>query len=490
MTPKQVNMTPKQIKKFLRMCLSLSAELDREKLLSAILDTAMDLSHCDAGTLYLLEDDGLQFCRMVTRSMGVRQGGHADPITLPPVPLDPSYVCSWVVLNNESINVSDVSTDTRFNFSGSAKYDEMTGYCTKTMLVVPLSNDRGDLIGAMQLINALDEEGNTIPFQESVELLVRAISAQAAISVTNMQYAEQITSLLDSLVGALSAAIDERTPYNANHTRNMVRYAVGFLDWLERTKNPLRFDRDKRRTFLLSVWLHDVGKLVVPLGVMDKETRLGPALEDIQQRFRVMILLDRLAAAEGKLGADELAARTKEIQEALALIERVNTAGFLPDEDLAAVDALAARSFTDEAGEEQPWLTENEHTCLSIRKGTLTAEEREIMESHVVVTGRILEHVTFPKIYEEVPAWASAHHEYINGKGYPKHVSGDEIPWEVRLLTILDVFDALTARDRPYKQPMPAEKALSILQSMVEEGSLDGDVLALFKESKAWEADE
>ena len=238
------------------------------------------------------------------------------------------------------------------------------------------------------------------------------------------------------------------------------------------------------------MWLHDVGKLVVPLGVMDKETRLGPALEDIQQRFRVMILMDRLAAAEGKLGADELAARTKEKQEALALIERVNTAGFLPDEDLAAVDALAARSFTDEAGEEQPWLTENEHTCLSIRKGTLTAEERSIMESHVVVTGRILEHVAFPKIYEEVPAWASAHHEYINGKGYPNQLSGDEIPWEVRLLTILDVFDALTARDRPYKQPMPAEKALSILQSMVEEGSLDGDVLNLFKESKAWEANE
>ena len=481
-------MTPKQIRQFLRMCLSLSAELDREKLLSAILDTAMDLAHCDAGTLYLLEDDGLHFCRMVTRSMGIRQGGHADPITLPPVPMDPSYVCSWVVINNESINVSDVSTDTRFNFSGSAKYDELTGYCTKTMLVVPLSNDQGDLIGAMQLINALDEDGTTIPFQESVELLVRAISSQAAISVTNMQYAEQITSLLDSLVGALSAAIDERTPYNANHTRNMIRYAVGFLNWLDKQNSPLKFDRDKRRTFLLSVWLHDVGKLVVPLGVMDKETRLGPALEQIRQRFRIMALLDRIALCEGRLTADEAKARAEEQKEALALIERVNTAGFLPDEDLAAVDALAARRYTDEAGEEHPWVTENEHTCLSIRKGTLTAEERSIMESHVVVTGRILEHVTFPKDYAEVPKWAAAHHEYLNGKGYPNHLSGDEIPWEVRLLTILDVFDALTARDRPYKEPMPAEKALGILQSMVEEGSLDGNVLNLFKESKAWEA--
>jgi len=281
-------MKQEQIRQFLSMCLSLSAERDREKLLSAILDTAMDLSNCDAGTLYLLEDDGLHFCRMVTRSMNVRQGGHADPITLPPVPLEPSYVCSWVVLHNESINVQDVRTDTRFNFSGSSKYDELTGYRTKTMLVAPLSNDRGDLIGAMQLINALDADGVIIPFQESVELLVRAISAQAAISVTNMQYADQITSLLDSLVGALSAAIDERTPYNANHTRNMIRYAIGFLDWLEAQQSPLRFDMDKRRTFLLSVWLHDVGKLVVPLEVMDKESRLGPALEKVRDDSLVL----------------------------------------------------------------------------------------------------------------------------------------------------------------------------------------------------------
>lgn len=481
-------MKQEQIRQFLSICLSLSAERDREKLLSAILDTAMDLSNCDAGTLYLLEDDGLHFCRMVTRSMNIRQGGHADPITMPPVPLEPSYVCSWVVLHNESINVPDVRTDTRFNFSGSAKYDELTGYCTKTMLVVPLSNDRGDLIGAMQLINALDADGVTIPFQESVELLVRAISSQAAISVTNMQYAEQITSLLDSLVGALSAAIDERTPYNANHTRNMIRYAIGFLDWLDAQRSPLRFDMDKRRTFLLSVWLHDVGKLVVPLEVMDKESRLGPALEKVRERFRLMALLDRIALLEGRLSPEEAAEKTHLRQEGLALIERVNTAGFLPDEDLAAVDALAGRQFQDEDGTKQPWITEEEHVCLSVRKGTLTAAERNIMESHATVTARILEHVSFPKIYAQVPKWAAAHHEYLNGKGYPKHLSGDEIPWEVRLLTILDVFDALTARDRPYKKPMPAEKALGILHSMVEEGSLDGDILDLFEKSKTWEA--
>ena len=480
-------MTPEQIRQFLRMCLSLSAERDRETLLSQILDTAMDLADCDAGTLYLLEDDGLHFCRMVTRSMGVRQGGHADPITLPPVPMDPSYVCSWVVLHKEPINISDVRSDTRFNFSGSARYDEMTGYRTKTMLVLPLADDRGQLIGAMQLINALDGEGNTISFDSSIELLAMAIASQAAISLTNMRYAEQITALLDSLVGALSTAIDERTPYNANHTRNMVKYASAFLDWLDRQGSEYRFDSDKRRTFLLSVWLHDVGKLVVPLEVMDKESRLGPALEDIRQRFRTMALLDRIALLEGKLTEAEAEALAEARKEGMALVERLNKAGFVTDEDLAQIDALAARSFTDEEGNTRPWLTDEEHRDLSIRKGTLTPEERRIMESHVTVTGRILEHVSFPKTYAQVPQWAGGHHEYLNGKGYPRRLTAEDIPWEVRLLTILDVFDALTARDRPYKAPMPVEKALAILRSMVEEGSLDGSILALFEASRAWE---
>ena len=476
-----------EMKRFLAMCLALTAERDREALLSNILDNAMDIANADAGTLYLLEDDGLHFCRMVTRSLGYRQGGHAAPISLPPVPMEEKYVCSWVALHNEPINVADVHTDTHFDFTGSLRYDAMTGFHTQSMLVVPMSNDRGELIGVAQLINAMDKDGNTVPFDPEIELLISAISSQAAISITNMKYSEQITSLLDSLVGALSTAIDERTPYNANHTRNMVRYGARFLDWLDETGNEWRFDADKRRTFLLSVWLHDVGKLVVPLEVMDKESRLGSKLEDVKARFHVIALLDRVAALEGRIDAQELERRNEKRNETLAFIERINRAGFLPDEDLAAVDELAARTYIDEDGAEKPWITPEEHVCLSVRKGTLTAEERGVMESHVVVTGRILEHVDFPKMYAETPRWAAMHHELMNGRGYPNHITAESIPREVRLLTILDVFDALTARDRPYKPAMPVEKALGILHSMVNEGGVDGELLTLFEESKAWE---
>ena len=475
------------MEKFLAQCLALTSETDREELLSRILDTAMDISNCDAGTLYLLEDDGLHFCRMVTRSQGVRQGGHADPISLPPVPLEEKYVCSWVAIHNETINVADVHTDTHFDFSGSIRYDDMTGYLTRTMMVVPMANDKGELIGVTQLINALDQQGNVIPFDSNMELLVSAISSQAAISITNMQYSEQITNLLDSLVGALSAAIDERTPYNANHTRNMVRYGARFLDYLEKTGDPWAFDKNKRRTFLLAVWLHDVGKLVVPLEVMDKESRLGSRLGDIKDRFRIMDLLDNIRFLRGEISREEYEGSTARRQDDLEFIEKVNKAGFMPDENLERVELIASRTFTDETGRTQPWLTEEEKTCLMVRKGTLTAQERSIMESHVVVTGRILSKVTFPKIYANVPAWAAAHHELLNGKGYPDHLTEEAIPKEVRLLTILDVFDALTARDRPYKPAMPLEKALSILHSMRDEGAVDAELLEKFERSKAWE---
>ena len=478
------------MKRFLNMCISLTAERDREALLSNILDTAMDLAACDAGTLYLLEEDGLRFCRMVTRSQGVRQGGHADPITLPPVPLEEQYVCAWAALHRAPINVADVHTDKRFDFTGSIRYDELTGYRTKSMLVVPMSDDKGELIGVMQLLNALDSAGEIISFDRDIELLIGAVASQAAICITNMQYNQQINSLLDSLIRALSTAIDERSSYNANHTKNMVRYGEAFLDWLEQTGSTWRFDADKRRAFLMSVWLHDVGKLVVPLEVMDKPDRLGPALKDVRERFRVIALLDRIAALEGRIDSREKALRDAEREDALAFVERINKAGFLPDDDLARVEALAAKTYKDETGTETPWLTDAERVSLSIRKGTLTAAERSVMESHVTATGKILGQVTFPKVYASTPRWASAHHELLNGRGYPDHLVSEQIPKEVRLLTILDVFDALTARDRPYKPAMPLAKALAILHSMVEEGSVDGEILALFENSKAWEEKE
>jgi HD-GYP domain-containing protein (c-di-GMP phosphodiesterase class II) len=480
-------MTSRSVQKLLEICIALSGERDRESLLSQILDAAMDIANSDGGTLYLLEDDGLHFCRMVTKSMGVRQGGHDGEITLPPVPLRPSHVCARAVIENRKIVVPDVHTDDRFDFSGARKYDEMTGYHTRSMLVVPLCNDKGRLIGVLQLINALDASGEPTDFDPACIELIEALSSQAASSITTMLYSEDIEQLLDSLVGALSTAIDQRTPYNANHTRNMARYAGRFLDWLDETDNDWKFDPTRRRAFLMSVWLHDVGKLVVPLSVMNKEDRLGAEISEVEHRFEVISLLDKIALLEGRSTQEEYASRREHFTAALELIRRVNKAGFLPDAELAEIEALAAETYADSSGELRPLLTPEELVSLSVRKGTLTAEERSVMENHVVMTAKILGQVTFPKEFSAVPGWAAAHHELLNGNGYPNHITAEAIPPEVRLLTVLDVFDALTARDRPYKPGMPVEKAFTILHSMVEEGNIDGNILSLFEKSNAWE---
>lgn len=479
-----------QLRQMLDVGVAVTAERDREALLTYILDTAISIAGCDGGTLYLLEEDGLHFCRMVTQSQGVRQGGHDGPITLAPVPLNPSHVCARAVLENRVVNVSNVQTDKCFDFAGAKRYDAMTGYCTKSMLVLPLADDKGNLIGVLQLINALDEQGAPAAFSQEIEPLMIALASQAAISLTNMQYAEQIHKLLDSLVGALSTAIDQRTPYNANHTRNMAKYAARFLDWLEKTKNPWQFDAERRRAFLMSVWLHDVGKLVVPLAVMDKDSRLGPMETDVENRFDTMVLLDRIAVLEGRMTAGEEQARARQREEALELIRRVNRVGFLEDEALAAIDELAGRTYETLEGENRTWLTPEEHAALSVRRGTLTAQERAVMESHAVMTTRILEQVSFPREYAQVPQWAGAHHELLNGRGYPDHLTGDKLPPEVRLLTVLDIFDALTALDRPYKPGMPVGKAFAVLEDMAAGGALDGGIVALFRSSGAWEEEE
>ena len=237
----------------------------------------------------------------------------------------------------------------------------------------------------------------------------------------------------------------------------------------------------------MSVWLHDVGKLAVPLEIMDKESKLGAQMKVIEDRFVKISLLDEIAVYRGEITAEEKEVRKKERDIALDEIRRINRAEFVPDEKLELLKKIIGEKYRDESGEEKPILTDEEIENLSIRKGTLNDRERAIIQSHAVVTGRILDQIQFPDEYCHVPIWASEHHELLSGRGYPYHLSGDQIPKEVRLLTILDIFEALTAKDRPYKRPMPVEKAFSILESMVKAGDLDGEILGFFKESKAWE---
>jgi hypothetical protein len=446
---------PINVDLLLRVGVALSKEKDDDVLFETILTAAMDITHCDGGTLYVKTDDALVFRTMITRSRGIRKTGKDEPIELPPVPLSRRNACARAALDGAPINVPDVRKSGAYDFAGPREYDAITGYGTVSMLVVPMEDDLGETIGVLQLINAMDDEGGIAPFDPGYEPVIRSLASQAAICLTNKNYAAEAERLMDSFVRVMSTAIDERSPYNANHTRNMVKYAERFMDRLRERGDARTFTSDERRQFLMSVWLHDVGKLVIPLEIMDKPTRLGGKLRDIEHRFEILALQAKIAFLEGRVGEAERDARTRALDEGLTLIRGADGLGFLPDEIAEQIKALAAR--TGETAERRlvPLLEQDELRCLTIRKGTLTDEERGVMESHASGTAKLLGQMAFSKQYKHVPEWAAAHHESLDGTGYPNGLAGDAIPWEVRLLTILDVFDALTASDRPYKPAMP-----------------------------------
>ena len=320
--------------------------------------------------------------------------------------------------------------------------------------------------------------------KSGIIMLINDITELASLRI---RYTQQITALLDSLVKALSTAIDERSHYTANHTRNMVKMGKAFVNWLGDTDPVRRFEGEKKRAFLMSVWLHDVGKLTIPLEIMDKATRLSERMDLIEKRLDRIHLLDKIAFLEGRINEETYNEREAKRDEQLSAIRRIDQAGYLSDEDISFIKQISGLSFEDEDGSKHPLLTDEEIECLKIRKGTLTDDERSMMQEHVIRTRRILEKVEFPDAYTDVPDWASMHHELLNGSGYPDHKEGDEIPFEVRLLTILDIFEALTAKDRPYKKPFSVEKAFGILHNMADEGCIDKNILDMFEKSKAWE---
>ncbi|MDO5327406.1 MAG: GAF domain-containing protein [Clostridia bacterium] len=479
-------MTQYSADRLIQIAIALSAEKNISLLLDRILTEAMDMTGCDAGTVYIREEDHLSFGVMITRSKGVHRIRQEGETLLPPVPLSRTHVCACAALERKLINIEDVYQDSDYNFAGTRRYDEMNGYRTQSMLVAPMEDDQGQCIGVVQLINALDGEGRTIPFSPETESVILALGSLAAVSLNNTLLQRAVTDLLHSFVTTMVDAIDARSPYNANHTRSMVRYAERFVDWLSTHDGGWRISEEEKDPFLMSVWLHDVGKLVVPLEIMDKPTRLGALEGQVKNRIQIAQLMEKLRALEHPEQAEEAEKKQQTLNEASAVLWKINTASYLPDDMLAQLKDMEALTCLSADGLEIPLLQPEEMEALCVRKGTLTAGERREMERHVVHTKHLLDHMKFSGIYQPVPDWAAAHHELLNGTGYPCHLKSEQLPREVRLLTILDIYDALTAEDRPYKPPMPPEKAFSVLENMRDNGQLDGDILALFKESGAW----
>lgn len=481
------------MKSVLEVGVLLSSERDLNRLLEKILSSVMELAHCDAGTLYLRDGDFLRFKIMRNDTLNTYSGGDGKEPDLPPVPLRRENVCALALLEDRTINIEDVYGCQEYDFSGPIRYDKITGYHTQSMLVVPMRNREGEKLGVLQLINALDARKNVCAFPQEMELVLESLASQAAITIQNVYYIQQINELFRSFVRVMSSAVDERTPYNGSHTRHMVLYGSRFLDYLnaraDREQSRLRFSPEKKEELLMSVWLHDIGKMVTPLEVMNKMHRLLPGQHrDFLHRMEIIRLRGEIARLSGQISAQEEKELNDQVDKAKELVEQANGAGFITDQQLEELTLLAGRTYTDGDKTKKPWLLPEEFQMLSIRRGTLSPQERKIMEEHVVITDKLLSQIQFSDEFSHVREWAASHHELLNGSGYPKKLSGEEIPVEVRIITILDVFDALVADDRPYKPGMPIEKALSILSSMAQkEGKLDEELTRLFIESRCWE---
>ena len=472
----------------------LSTERDRNCLLVTILDKGMEITNCDASTLYLYENDELRFKFMKTLSMGVSRGLDGEAIDLPPVPMKEENVCSYAAIHQEIVNIPDVYASSRFDFSGPRQYDSLTGYRTKSQLVVPLANNENELIGVLQLINAMDDEGNVIAFNKEYEIIIRALGAIAAIELTNLSYMEALKAQIYSFVEALTTALEERTPYNALHTRNVEKYASLLADHITELhregKCDKTFDPERKEQLMLAALIHDIGKMVVPLRIMNKATRLDTSIEKVDDRFKLLETLYEVDMLRGRMTRGEYETVKKDLESELAFIHEMDVIDRVGDEECEHIKRLAEKHHVSEDGTILPYLTEREAECLSICSGTLTVKERKDMENHVVMTSRILEKVQFYKGFSMVPKWVGAHHEYMDGSGYPNGLKGDELDLETRLLTVVDIYDALVATDRPYKQPISREKAIQILKDMAKKGKVDQQLVewldeALEKETPA-----
>lgn len=320
-------------------------------------------------------------------------------------------------------------------------------------------------------------------------LQIRDMTDSTLLFIANKRLTNQVTDLMNSFVEVMVTAVEEKSAYNANHTKSMVQYAKRYLKWLAAEGKQELFPAENTIPFLMSIWLHDIGKLLIPQEIMDKSTRLGSMLEPISHRIETAKLMLKIESLEHPESKPEIDNTLRSLCEAEKLIVSCNTAGSLNAETISALNQAAKLPCMAADGTVHPLLKPNELNAITVPNGTLTAEERTITESHVCLTQKLLSKVEFRGIYKPVPKWTSSHHELLDGSGYPEHLRGDAIPTETRLLTILDIYDALTAEDRPYKPPLSAEKAFSIMRDMAGQGKIDSEILESFYASGAWKHD-
>lgn len=489
------------------MGIALSSESDHTRLLERILECAVILAHADGGSIYLVDNDAATIRIMHNESIGIHLGGAGrEQPQVQPIPLyhedgspNLNNVVTYAIHKNITVNVQDSYNRTKeFDFSGPAEFDLHTGYRSVSLLTVPLRNHEDTIIGVLQLINALDPLTREIlPFDNIARRLVESLASQAAITLTKEYLIRDMKKLFDALIRLVATAIDHKSPYTGGHCRRVPDLTMLLAEAAHRTDcGPLKAftmsDGDRYELEIAS-WLHDCGKIATPEYVMDKATKLETIfdrIELIDTRYEVLIrdreiarLERRVAALEAgaePLGEEDHAAALREFQAEREFLRRCNIGGeFLTEADQARVLAIAARHW-EYAGERRPFLTGDEVENLSVSRGTLTARERALINDHIVITIELLQSLPFPKHLLNVVEYAGGHHERMDGRGYPKGLVREQMSVPARIVGISDIFEALTAADRPYKSGKPLSEALSIMARMSRTGHIDPDLFEIF----------
>ncbi len=494
-----------------RIGVALSKEKDRDKLVESILLEAKGLCHADGGTLYLVDrkNDELDFAMIHSDSLGIEQGGTTgNPVGLPSIPLFDEHghanlknVATRAYHDRAPVHIPDAYNATGFDLSGTHAFDRRNNYRSVSLLAIPLHNSQGKVLAVLQLINASDEDsGEVIPFHPELQRTVIALAAQAGIALDNQELLEGQRNLLEAFIKLLAEAIDAKSPYTGDHCERVPVLAEMFVESLCAAKGgpfaSFSLTEPEWRELRIAAWLHDCGKVTTPVHVMDKATKL----ETIYDRMHVVEarfgILERdaeirylTAIAEG---ADATAAKQRrdaevaDLASELEFLRAANVGGeFLEAADKERIRQIAQRSF-EQAGQSVPLLNDDFVENLCISRGTLTQQERLIINGHMVQTIRMLERLPLPDDLQRVPEYAGGHHEKMDGRGYPKGIFAGDMSVPARALAIADVFEALTASDRPYKKGKPLSVSLKIMGHMKRENHLDPELFDEFVRSKVY----